>query len=101
LRENVPEHVASIGKYVLKRLRDIQIEHPILRDANGKELFIRIEFVRDRETKEPASEETDWTQRECIRLQILEECISAVRESKTIGPGRIRTREAGNIGLTC
>ena len=70
-REKVPEHAASIGEHVLKMLKDIQDEHPILGDANGKGLFIGIEFVRNRETKEPATKEADWIQRQCFHKGLL------------------------------
>ena len=39
-REKIPEHAASIGEHALKALRDMQEEHLILGDANGKGLFI-------------------------------------------------------------
>ena len=98
-REKVPEHAASIGEYVLKRLRDIQTEHPILGDVNGKGLFIGIEFVRDRETKEPASKEADWIQRECFRKGLLIQRAGYYGNRFNVYPPLSLTKEEADKGL--
>jgi len=47
------EHV---GETFLGRLRDLQARHPEIGDVRGKGLFLAVELVKDRVSKEPAAE---------------------------------------------
>lgn len=49
------ENAAKMGDYVLDALAEIQVRHPSIGDVRGRGLMIGIEFVQDRETKEPAA----------------------------------------------
>lgn len=51
--------VIEKGAYIQDRLRKIQDNHSLIGDVRGLGLMIGFEFVRDRTTKEPASEERD------------------------------------------
>jgi 4-aminobutyrate aminotransferase/(S)-3-amino-2-methylpropionate transaminase len=70
-KEKIIENAAKVGEHLLGVLRDMQEEHPMLGDASGRGLFIGVEFVRNKETKEPASQETDWIQRQCVERGLL------------------------------
>ena len=59
IEEGYMENAAIIGEYTLNALRELQIRHPYIGDVRGKGLMIGIEFVKDRATKEPASELRD------------------------------------------
>lgn len=50
--EGLVENAASVGTYMLDKLRQIQSRHPSMGDVRGQGLLIGVEFVRDRETKE-------------------------------------------------
>ncbi|OOF95222.1 hypothetical protein ASPCADRAFT_147303 [Aspergillus carbonarius ITEM 5010] len=52
-RDNLLENVRTMGKYLEEGLRSRLGEHPNVGDIRGKGLFWGIEFVKDRETKEP------------------------------------------------
>jgi len=52
---NLIEKCAEIGKYLMKRLTELKEGHPIMGDVRGMGLMIGIEFVKDKETKEPFS----------------------------------------------
>ena len=56
-REKLCRRAERLGERVLKRLRDAMEETKMIGDVRGKGLMIGVELVRDRETKEPASEE--------------------------------------------
>ncbi|GKZ40915.1 hypothetical protein AbraIFM66951_006454 [Aspergillus brasiliensis] len=54
-RDNLLENVRNMGKYLGDRLRGSLEQHPHVGDIRGKGLFWGIEFVKDKETKEPFS----------------------------------------------
>ncbi|GAB4545099.1 MAG: acetyl ornithine aminotransferase family protein [Anaerolineales bacterium] len=53
------QNAAEVGAYALDALEEIKARHPSLGDVRGKGLMIGVEFVKDRETKEPAKELTE------------------------------------------
>src|SRR5512142_1397496 len=44
----------EVGQYTLDALEEIQARHPSIGDVRGKGLMIGVEFVENRQTKEPA-----------------------------------------------
>ncbi len=54
--ENLLNNVVSVGKYGLQKLKALMEKHNIIGDVRGKGLFLGIELVRDRITKEPMDE---------------------------------------------
>ena len=53
-RENLLANVRQSGDYFIDGLRELAARHALIGDVRGKGLFIAVELVRDRETKEPA-----------------------------------------------
>jgi 4-aminobutyrate aminotransferase len=49
------QNAAEVGQYTLDALEEIKARHPSIGDVRGKGLMIGVEFVMNRETKEPAS----------------------------------------------
>jgi len=56
-KEKLLENAANIGTYIVKRIRELADEFPIIGDVRGKGLLIGIELVKNTKTKEPAQEE--------------------------------------------
>ncbi len=54
--ENLVANAASMGEYLLNRLTLLMNKHDIIGDVRGKGLFIGIELVQDRQTKQPVDE---------------------------------------------
>ena len=48
------QNAAEVGKYTLEKLTEMQTRHPSIGAVRGIGLMIGIEFVKDRETREPA-----------------------------------------------
>jgi 4-aminobutyrate aminotransferase-like enzyme len=61
--ENLRENAQVVGDYLRKRLEELQEKYPLIGDVRGKGMMQALELVRDRQTKEPAPQET---------LQVLE-----------------------------
>ena len=55
--EHLQANAARVGGHLLARLAELQERHTIVGDVRGLGLFVGIEFVRDRETREPAGAE--------------------------------------------
>jgi 4-aminobutyrate aminotransferase len=53
------ENAATMGEYTLDALAEIKARHPSMGDVRGKGLMIGVEFVKDKQTKEPAKELTE------------------------------------------
>ena len=54
--ENLCEHSAELGKYMLGLLEDLKKRHPLVGDVRGIGCLLGIELVKDRTTKEPFEE---------------------------------------------
>lgn len=57
LREELIEKADRMGDYMMKLLRELQERHEIIGDVRGKGLFIGVDMVKDRGSKEPAAKE--------------------------------------------
>ncbi|MTI84719.1 MAG: 4-aminobutyrate--2-oxoglutarate transaminase [Firmicutes bacterium] len=64
-KENLVERSQAIGKTVQDRLMMMKDKYPLIGDIRGLGSMIGIELVKDRETKEPAKEETARILQEC------------------------------------
>jgi 4-aminobutyrate aminotransferase len=53
------KNAVEVGAFAIEALEEIKARHPIIGDVRGKGLMIGVEFVKDRETKEPASDLTE------------------------------------------
>ncbi len=65
VEENMPAKTEKMGKLWYERLKELEEKHSIIGDIRAKGLYIGVELVKNRKTKEKASQEA---------LQVLEEC---------------------------
>jgi len=70
-KEKLLDNSVAMGDYFVNRLRKLQISHSIIGNVEGKGLAIGVEFVRNRENKEPASEETKRIVEEAINMGLI------------------------------
>jgi 4-aminobutyrate aminotransferase-like enzyme len=56
--EGLLEHARIVGGHLKARLQARGERHPLVGTVRGSGLYLGLEFVRDRETLEPATEET-------------------------------------------
>ncbi len=57
--EHLLDQAVRQGEHLQARLREIQTRHPVIGEVRGLGAMVAIELVKDRKTKEPASELTD------------------------------------------
>lgn len=58
-KENLQAGALDTGNYIIARLREMATHREIIGDVRGSGLFIGIDLVRDRDSREPATVETD------------------------------------------
>jgi 4-aminobutyrate aminotransferase-like enzyme/Ser/Thr protein kinase RdoA (MazF antagonist) len=58
--EALQDRALRVGKYWITELQKLQECHRLIGDVRGSGLFLGIDLVRDRETREPATEQADY-----------------------------------------
>ena len=54
--ENLLGNTVAMGEYMLDQLRALSERHPVIGDVRGKGLFLGLELVQDRDSREPVPE---------------------------------------------
>ncbi|CAH0530109.1 aminotransferase family protein [Vibrio hippocampi] len=54
--ENLVDNCAKVGEYLFARLQWLKQRHPVIGDVRGKGLFLGLELVKNRASKEPVDE---------------------------------------------
>jgi len=57
--ENLLANAENMGNYAMNRLRNMMQQHKIVGAVRGLGLLMGMELVKDRQTKEPATEEAE------------------------------------------
>ena len=57
--ENLRENTYVVGGYFRKKLEELQEKYPLIGDVRGMGMMQAMELVKDRQTKEPAPQETN------------------------------------------
>lgn len=55
--ERLLQNAIVVSKHLLKELEVLRDKHPIIGDVRGVGLFLGIDLVKNKKTKEPATEE--------------------------------------------
>jgi len=59
--------VVERGDYFVQGLRELQDRHALIGHIDARGIYIGIELVKDRETREPAPDEATFILRECVK----------------------------------
>ena len=70
-RERLRENAARVGAELAAGLESLAQRHALIGDVRGAGLFLGVELVRERGTKEPAGPETRAVQNELRRIGVL------------------------------
>jgi 4-aminobutyrate aminotransferase len=93
------DNAAVMGDYLLGKMRHLAARYPIIGDVRGKGLMIGLEFVKDRETKEPAKKLVEQVIHEAFRngLLLLSCGVSTIRLMPPLMVNRELADEAAEI----
>jgi 4-aminobutyrate aminotransferase-like enzyme len=69
--DDLRTNVAVVGAYLREKLEALQHKYPLIGDVRGMGLLQAVEFVKDRKTREPASQETILFMEECRKQGLL------------------------------
>jgi len=58
--EQLQKHALTTGQYFQDKLTELQQQFTLIGDVRGLGLFIGVELVEDRVTKQPATDKTSW-----------------------------------------
>ncbi|HEU4825881.1 MAG TPA: aminotransferase class III-fold pyridoxal phosphate-dependent enzyme, partial [Dongiaceae bacterium] len=70
-RDELPRNAASIGTDLLTRMRAVTDKYGVIGDVRGLGLMLGIDLVKDRRTKEPATERAGRVVERCRELGVL------------------------------
>jgi ethanolamine-phosphate phospho-lyase len=57
--EKLRENAVTVGRYLVEKLQDLQTRHQLIGDIRGRGLFVGVELVTDRDTKNPATAQAE------------------------------------------
>lgn len=89
IEEQYLDNAAEVGQYTLDALAEIQARRPSIGDVRGKGLMIGVEFVKDKNTKEPNAELRDMIENIAFEHGLL-----------LLGCGKSVTRLAPPLSIT-
>ena len=68
INSNLTERAATIGQYLMDRLRELQSRHEAIGDVRGRGLLLGVEIVVDRATKDPGHDLIKALSDRCFEL---------------------------------
>ncbi|MBA3231679.1 MAG: acetyl ornithine aminotransferase family protein [Acidobacteria bacterium] len=91
LKDSLIENAATVGEYLIGRVRELQEKHAVIGDVRGRGLMIGIELVKDRTTKERAVEERNALVQAMFRRGVL--VLGAGRNALRLAPPLVLTKD--------
>jgi len=68
---NLGEHATEMGQYLMQKFEELKPETQFMGEVRGKGLFIGVEFVKNRDTKEPFADMIDTLRDEALQRGLL------------------------------
>jgi alanine-glyoxylate transaminase/(R)-3-amino-2-methylpropionate-pyruvate transaminase len=70
-RENMQANSLNLGNKILAGLNELKEKYKLIGDVRGKGLLLGVELVKDRQSKEPAREESAQVMEKCKEMGLL------------------------------
>jgi 4-aminobutyrate aminotransferase len=97
LRDGIVGNAADVGAHLMSRLKALADRHPLIGDVRGRGLMIGVELVRDRRTKERATDERDAVVTACFERGLL--VLGAGKNAVRFSPPLVLTREQADTAV--
>lgn len=97
VREGLMQNAGDVGEYMQAQLKQLAQRHPLIGDIRGRGLMIGIELVRDRQTRERATQERDDVVMAAFRRGLL--VLAAGQNVIRISPPLVLTRAQADIAV--
>lgn len=96
-REHLMENASKMGDLGARRLEEMKTKYEIVGDVRGRGLFIGVEIVKSKQTKERGEKESEMITRECFKSGLI--LITAGRNTLRIIPPLVIHEDEMNEGL--
>ena len=96
-QEHLLESATTVGNYMMKRMADWPSKHRLVGDVRGRGLMIGVELVKDKKTKEHASEERDRVVELAFDRGVL--FLGAGPSTVRISPGLVVSRDEAEVAV--
>ncbi|HJT68712.1 MAG TPA: acetyl ornithine aminotransferase family protein [Terriglobales bacterium] len=96
-REGLLQSTAEVGNHMLRRMADWPKKHKLVGDVRGLGLMIGVELVKDKQTKERASEERDRVVELAFERGVL--FLGCGPNTIRVAPPLITTKEQADIAI--
>ena len=97
LKAELVANAADVGGHLMAKLKALAWRHPLVGDVRGRGLMIGVELVRDRHTKERATDERHAVVLGAFRRGLL--ILGAGKNSIRFSPPLVLTREQADIAV--
>jgi 4-aminobutyrate aminotransferase len=97
LKEQLMKNAADVGAHLMAGLKNLMSKHTLIGDVRGRGLMIGVELVRDRQTKERASEERDAVVNGAFKRGLL--ILGAGKNSVRFSPPLVLTRAEADVAI--
>jgi 4-aminobutyrate aminotransferase len=97
LRDALVKNAAEVGDHLLQGLRALMDKHALIGDVRGKGLMVGVELVRDRVTKERATDERNAVVSEAFRRGML--ILGAGRNAVRFSPPLVLSRAQADTAI--
>jgi 4-aminobutyrate aminotransferase len=96
-QEHLLENSTEVGNHMMKRMADWPTKHKLVGDVRGRGLMIGVELVKDKKTKEHASEERDRVVELAFERGIL--FLGCGPSTVRISPGLVVTKDEADAAV--
>jgi 4-aminobutyrate aminotransferase len=97
IQESLMANAAEVGGYLIAGLKALADTHPLIGDVRGRGLMAGVELVRDRETKERATEDRNAVVVSAFNKGLL--ILGAGKNSIRFSPPLVLTKEQADTAL--